>query len=1031
MTGVFSLRWFLLAGALLIVAVITLVADLTGTGGTPTAYGHEGHGFRLECPTTEVAEGQSVNVYAVYRSHYEAAGTKFQLWFYTDAGTAGPSDYVEQNKKWTGQHDLFILDLVNGGSRTLEWTVETRNDDQPEFDETFTIRFAPDTNTVDPSDPDWDAKCEITIKDNDVMHPSGLWSDGVTTWVSDWSADKIIAYTSDGRGVPDQDFNTLAAAGNNDPHGIWSNGTTMYVADWLDPKLYAYDMATKARDQGKDISLHADNANPLDIWSDGSTMWIADAEDKKAYAYYLSGGERRQGKDINFHSGVEPFGIWSDGRVMWVTDGASGTMYAYTLDGRRQSSWDIDLDAANGSPRGIWSDGTTMQVLEHDSRDVYEYPLRSIPTIDLPSHHTQTSGIWSNGANVWVSNWGYDTIFAYNLQTRARIQRLDIGLQAGNGDAHGIWFDGSTMWVADWNGDKLFAYRYTSAGPEPAPDQDFNTLDAAGNNHPTGMWSDGATMYVADTEDRKIYAYSVATKAHDPGRDIDIGFAAFGIWSDDSIMWAADGDSGYLRAYTMDGSRQPGLDILLDAANNSPRGIWSDDATMYALQGNAAIIYAYRMPLGITLSLGPNITEEGGRQTVAARVSLTGERTISSNATVSLSFSHGTTDDGDFTSKSLPDVTIGAGANGGRTSLVFEPSDDVDNEGRETFTVTATMTHPGTGEPLTAQATLTLSDNDPVPTSIPDLAAGPVASDTTRLRVSWGSVPDAEQYRVEYKIGDGSYSMVARGDATARSETLTGLTADTTYTVRVTAIDTDDGSVDLVSGETTGKTLDSMGEVTVAVVADMHDRLDVSWPAVTGATGYRVEWKAEGGSYTNVARSDATATTERVTGLTANTGYTVRVTALHTIDGQSADGDSAEGSGTTGSDRTVSATDAAGALRVEQLFSSGIDLLWDAVATVDGSAVTGYTIEWADSADGPWVALDFPGEGRHCIANMTIAYLTSNGDVRTECYFSYSEAGDEITRGSAYYYRLVAHAGDVDSQPGPVLSRRVNNIGGL
>ena len=53
---------------------------------------------------------------------------------------------------------------------------------------------------------------------------------------------------------PDKDFNTLSAAGNDRPEGLWSDGITMWVADYSDEKLYAYDMATKARDPGKDFN---------------------------------------------------------------------------------------------------------------------------------------------------------------------------------------------------------------------------------------------------------------------------------------------------------------------------------------------------------------------------------------------------------------------------------------------------------------------------------------------------------------------------------------------------------------------------------------------------------------------------------------------------------------------------------------------------------------------------------------------------------------------------------------------------------
>ena len=43
-----------------------------------------------------------------------------------------------------------------------------------------------------------------------------------------------------------EDFDTLIAAGNENPSLIWSNGATMWVADDADDKIYAYDMATKA-----------------------------------------------------------------------------------------------------------------------------------------------------------------------------------------------------------------------------------------------------------------------------------------------------------------------------------------------------------------------------------------------------------------------------------------------------------------------------------------------------------------------------------------------------------------------------------------------------------------------------------------------------------------------------------------------------------------------------------------------------------------------------------------------------------------
>ena len=119
----------------------------------------------------------------------------------------------------------------------------------------------------------------------------GLWSDGTTLWVADYVADKIYAYNLSTKAPdPNNDFNTLRAAGNNSPFGLWSDGTTMWVADYDDEKIYAYNLSTKARDPNNDFNTlqAAGNNSPTGLWSDGTTLWVADYDDKKIYAYNLS-----------------------------------------------------------------------------------------------------------------------------------------------------------------------------------------------------------------------------------------------------------------------------------------------------------------------------------------------------------------------------------------------------------------------------------------------------------------------------------------------------------------------------------------------------------------------------------------------------------------------------------------------------------------------------------------------------------------------------------------------------------------------
>ena len=87
--------------------------------------------------------------------------------------------------------------------------------------------------------------------------PHGLWSDGVTVWVSDHGAKRLFAYRLPVRPeasaaedaepqnlerVIGEEFKDLSKASNNSPRGLWSDGDVMYVADERDAKVYTYNM---------------------------------------------------------------------------------------------------------------------------------------------------------------------------------------------------------------------------------------------------------------------------------------------------------------------------------------------------------------------------------------------------------------------------------------------------------------------------------------------------------------------------------------------------------------------------------------------------------------------------------------------------------------------------------------------------------------------------------------------------------------------------------------------------------------------
>ncbi len=117
----------------------------------------QGGGFYLECPTTEVQEGDSFVVTLVYTSTADRIGAAW----HTEARTADSTDYVTQNTGiiWGSRED-------SEDSR-LDRTFRTREDSLIEGNETFMVFFTPTNNVVDMNNPDRDNRCEITIIDDD------------------------------------------------------------------------------------------------------------------------------------------------------------------------------------------------------------------------------------------------------------------------------------------------------------------------------------------------------------------------------------------------------------------------------------------------------------------------------------------------------------------------------------------------------------------------------------------------------------------------------------------------------------------------------------------------------------------------------------------------------------------------------------------------------------------------------------------------------------------------------------------------
>ncbi len=177
-----------------------------------------------------------------------------------------------------------------------------------------------------------------------------------------------------------------------------------------------------------------------------------------------------------------------------------------------------------------------------------------------------------------------------------------------------------------------------------------------------------------------------------------------------------------------------------------------------------------------------------------------------------------------------------------------------------------------------------------------------------QLVVSWEQVPGADGYKVQWKTDDQAFDDVRQMtiiSGTTTTATIPNLTAGTTYSVQVIATETDAGAGTASTPSTDMPRAAPPGQVTGVQVMAGVGQLHVSWTAVPGADGYKVQWKTGAQAYDPATRQatvpDTTAQAEAaydrttrqaavpiptsyiIPGLAADTQYTVRVIATRTL----------------------------------------------------------------------------------------------------------------------------------------------------
>jgi chitodextrinase len=288
---------------------------------------------------------------------------------------------------------------------------------------------------------------------------------------------------------------------------------------------------------------------------------------------------------------------------------------------------------------------------------------------------------------------------------------------------------------------------------------------------------------------------------------------------------------------------------------------------------------------------------------------------------------------------------------------------------------------------------------DTTPPSAPTGVAATAVS-SSQVNLSWTASTDnlgVTGYRVERCQGSGCTSFAQIGTSTGTSFNDTGLSASTSYSYRLVAVD----AAGNVSGysttatATTPATADTTppsAPTGVAATAVSSSQVNLSWTASTdnlGVTGYRVE-RCQGSGCTSFAQiGTPSGTTFNDTGLTAGTLYRYRVRATDAAGNLSAYSSIVNGTTQTAGDTTAptAPTNLAGTAPSP----SQISLSW--TASTDNIGVTGYRVERC--------------QGQNCsgFAQVAMPSGTSFGDsgLAANTYYRYRvRAADAAGNLSAY-----------------------------
>ena len=258
------------------------------------------------------------------------------------------------------------------------------------------------------------------------------------------------------------------------------------------------------------------------------------------------------------------------------------------------------------------------------------------------------------------------------------------------------------------------------------------------------------------------------------------------------------------------------------------------------------------------------------------------------------------------------------------------------------------------------------------------------AESTTSIKVSWSAVSGATGYQV-FRAASADGTFTSLGTVTTTSKVSTGLKTATTYYYKVRAYKEADGKKIYSDYSTVVNATTKLGTVTNAKAASASaTSINVSWSAVSGATGYQV-YRSTSADGTFASLGTVTATSKVSTGLKTGTTYYYKVRAYKEVNGKKIYGEYS---------KVVSAMPKPSAptgVKAVSASATSITVSWS-----KATGATGYEVYRSTSADGTFTKLGaVTTTGRNCAGLKTgttyyfkvRSYVEVNG---TKYYSGYS-----------------------------------------